>query len=231
MASASARKHLDYQCLMLICGMDRRNVMWSNAPTVEQPVIWQRFLVLLFGVLVAVSVAFTPVSAQQDDDPAGTRYTIQPGDKLQVAVWNEPDLQKEILVAPDGSIAFPLVGELSVVGKSIDQLRQEISERLSKYIAEPIVTVTIQEVLGNKVYVIGQVNRPGQFVVNPMVDVMQALSMAGGTTPYASLNNITILRRRGDRQISIPFKFGDVSSGKNLNSNIVLQSGDVVIVP
>ena len=115
---------------------------------------------------------------------------------MQISVWNEPDLQRELLVAPDGGIAVPLVGELSVIGKSIIELRQEISERLARYISEPLVTVTVAEVLGNKIYVLGQVNRPGQFVVNPMVDVMQALSMAGGTTAFALLNNIVILRLR-----------------------------------
>lgn len=194
-------------------------------------IVNQRQLACLICVFGALILPVSEAYAQQQAKAAETPYTIQPGDKLQISVWNETDLQKELLVAPDGGIAFPLVGELSVVGKSIVELRQDISERLSRYIAEPIVTVTIIEVLGNKIYVIGQVNRPGQFVVNPMVDVMQALSMAGGTTPYASLNNISILRRRGRQQISIPFKYGDVSSGKNLDMNVILQSGDVVIVP
>mgnify|MGYP001825687534 CR=1 FL=1 len=189
---------------------------------------------LLLGLLCFVAACFLPASdaiAQQEGQEAEPSYTIQPGDMLQISVWNEPDLQNEVLVAPDGGIAFPLVGEMSVIGKSIAELREGIGKRLSRYISEPIVTVTIREVLGNKIYVIGQVNRPGQFVVNPMVDVMQALSMAGGTTPYASLNNISILRRRGSQQVSIPFKYGDISSGKKLETNIVLQSGDVVIVP
>ena len=189
---------------------------------------------LLLELLCVVAVFILPPSeafSQQDANAAGPSYTIQPGDKLQISVWNEPDLQKEVLVAPDGGIAFPLVGEMSVIGKSIAELREDIVNKLSQYISEPIVTVTIREVLGNRIYVIGQVNRPGQFVVNPMVDVMQALSMAGGTTPFASLNDISILRRRGSQQISIPFRYGDISSGKNLETNIVLQSGDVVIVP
>ena len=193
--------------------------------------LFQRLPVGMILVLLAVALPTTDVGAQQASESSGPAYTIQPGDKLQISVWNEPDLQEEVLIAPDGGIAFPLVGEMSAIGKSIVELREEIGERLSRYISEPIITVTIREVLGNKIFVIGQVNRPGQFVVNPMVDVMQALSMAGGTTAYASLNNISILRRRGSRQISIPFRYGDISSGKNLETNIVLQSGDVVIVP
>lgn len=177
--------------------------------------------------LVPVGDAIAQASAGQEV----AAYRVQPGDRVQIYVWNEPELQKELLVAPDGGIAFPLVGELQVTGKSTTEIRQEIAQRLAQYIAEPLVTVTIDEVLGNKIYVIGQVQEPGQFVVNPMVNVMQALSMAGGTTPFASLNNIVILRREGDRQIAIPFRYGDVSSGKNLELNIILKSGDVVIVP
>ncbi len=183
--------------------------------------------VIFFFLLLPTAI----ISAQQETEQDRLAYTIQPGDKLQISVWNEPDLQKELLVAPDGGIAFPLVGEISVIGKSIVELREEISTRLSRFISEPMVTVTVSEVLGNSIYVLGQVRKPGQYVVNPMVDVMQALSMAGGTTPFASLNNILILRRRGSQQVAISFKYGDVSSGRNLELNIVLQSGDVVVVP
>ena len=156
---------------------------------------------------------------------------MQPGDRLEISVWNEPDLQREVLVAPDGGISFPLAGEMSAVGKSIAELRQELTERLSRLIAEPLVTVTVSEILGNKIYVLGQVTRPGEFVVNPRVDVMQALSMAGGTTPFAALNDIMILRRRGDEQVAIRFRYSDVATGKSLDQNIILESGDVVVVP
>jgi polysaccharide export outer membrane protein len=181
--------------------------------------------ILIFMLLAA------DVGAQEESEQVGSVYTVQPGDVLQVSVWNESELQKEILVAPDGGISFPLVGELNVIGKSAAELRQQITQRLGRYISEPIVTVTISEVLGNKIYVLGQVNRPGDFIVNPMVDVMQALSMAGGTTAFASLNNIVILRRNGSQQRAIRFKYSDASSGKDLDLNIILQSGDVVVVP
>ena len=193
--------------------------------------ILRRLLVSIPIITFFIVLPTAIVGAQQESEQSEPVYTVQPGDRLQISVWNEPDLQKELLVAPDGGVAFPLVGEMSVIGKSIIELRQEFSERLARYISEPLVTVTVSEVLGNNIYVLGQVNRPGRFIVNPMVDVMQALSMAGGTTAFASLNNIVILRRRGSQQVAIRFKYGDVSSGKNLDLNIVLQSGDVVVVP
>ena len=190
----------------------------------------RKYLILFGIVMLAVGLSATSM-AQQEHQARQKAYTVKPGDRLEVSVWNEPELSSKLLVAPDGGIAFPLVGEINVIGKSIVAIRQEISDRLSRYISDPIVTVTIEEVLGNMVYVLGQVNKPGQFVVNPMVDVMQALSMAGGTTAYASLNNIIILRRNGQQQEAIRFRYGDVVSGKNLSKNVVLQAGDVVVVP
>jgi len=94
-----------------------------------------------------------------------------------------------------------------------------------------VVTITVQEIRGNKIFVLGQVNRPGEFIVNPSVDVMQALSMAGGTTPFASLGDIVILRRTPSGKTALPFRYNDVARGKKLEQNIDLQSGDVVVVP
>ena len=117
-------------------------------------------------------------------------YTVKPGDLLSISVWKEPDLQRPALVRPDGSFSFPLVGEVDAKGKTVADLNKTMSQRLAKYISDPVVTVSIQEIKGNKVYVIGQVNKPGEFIMNPTVDVMQALSMAGGTTPFAALGDI-----------------------------------------
>jgi polysaccharide export outer membrane protein len=158
-------------------------------------------------------------------------YTVKPGDVLAIAVWKEPDLQGPVLVRPDGAFSFPLAGQVDARGKTVMQLQQTVTERLKKFISDPVVTISIQQVNGNKVYVIGQVNKPGEFVVNPRVDVMQALSMAGGTTPFAALGDITILRREGGVQRALPFRYNDVIRGRNLDQNITLQAGDVVVVP
>lgn len=183
-------------------------------------------------ITLALTASPLPAQPAQPAQPEGDRvYAVQPGDMLEISVWNEAELQKEVLVGPDGGISFPLAGEMTAVGKSIVDLRQEVAERLSRYIAEPIVTVTVSQVLGNKIYVIGQVVRPGGIVMNPRIDVMQALSMAGGTTAFAALNDIVILRRQGGRQAAIRFRYDEVSTGRSLEQNILLQSGDVVVVP
>ena len=146
---------------------------------------------LIRAILVSVT-GFNVAFAQDLLDASGRQYSIQPGDVLEISVWNEQALQREVLVAPDGRISFPLAGEVTAVGKSVTALREEISGLLGKYISEPVVTVNISQIRGNKIYVVGQVDRPGEFVINPLIDVMQALSMAGGTTAYASLNAIII---------------------------------------
>jgi polysaccharide export outer membrane protein len=165
------------------------------------------------------------VSAQE----AG--YTVRPGDTLQISVWKEPDLQGPVLVTPDGSFAFPLVGQVDARGKTVTDLQKIVTEKLGKFISEPVVTVSVKEIRGNKVYVIGQVQKPGEFIVNPRVDVVQALAMAGGTTPFASLANIIILRRTGAQQEALRFDYTDVAKGRNLTQNIELRSGDIVVVP
>jgi polysaccharide biosynthesis/export protein len=159
-------------------------------------------------------------------------YTVSPGDILSISVWKEPDLQgNAVLVRPDGTFSFPLVGQVDARNKTVADLQQIVTERLRKYISDPVATVSLDKILGNKVYVIGQVAKPGEFIVNPRVDVMQALSMAGGTTPFASLGSIIILRRVGANQTAIPFHYTDVIKGRDLAQNIELQSGDVVVVP
>jgi len=158
-------------------------------------------------------------------------YAVKPGDVLEISVWKEPDLQRTVLVRPDGGFSFPLVGEVDARGKSVADLNKLVSDRLGKYISDAVVTVSVQEVKGNKIFVIGQVNKPGEFIVNPSVNVMQALSMAGGVTAFAATNDIKILRRNGTAQQALPFQYGDVVRGKSLNQNIDLVSGDIVVVP
>ncbi len=165
------------------------------------------------------------------DTKAAADYGIQPGDVLTISVWKEEGMQNDVLVRPDGGISFPLVGDVSAAGKSVQQLSALISERLAKFIPDPVVTVAMKALNGNTVYVIGKVNRPGEFPATHYVDVMQALSMAGGANPFAALNDIKILRREGGKQSAIPFRYGEVESGKHLDQNIILKGGDIVVVP
>jgi len=181
--------------------------------------------------LLSVSLALHSASIAAEDGKAVDHYQIQPGDVLAVSVWKEEDLIQEVIVRPDGQITFPLVGEAKAAGNSIENLRLLISERLKKYIPDPVVTVSVRQLAGNTIYVIGKVNRPGVFPIVRNVDVMQALSLAGGTSTYAALNDIKILRRENGKLSAMSFKYAEVEKGKRLEQNVVLRAGDVVVVP
>lgn len=163
--------------------------------------------------------------------PPGGGYEIGPEDLLEISVWREEDLQREVLVRPDGWLTFPLVGPILAAGKTTQQLQAEITERLGKYIPDPVVTVTVRKIQGLKVFVIGKVEKPGEYVVGRYVDVLQALSLAGGLTPFADENAIKILRKEGGQEKVIPFDYSEVARGRNLEQNIRLQAGDIVMVP
>jgi polysaccharide biosynthesis/export protein len=178
------------------------------------------------GALLAIAAGTALAS------PPEPPYAVQPGDTLLVSVWKEPELRRPVLVEPDGTFSFPLCGQINAHDKTVGELQQEIGQHLARYITDPVVTVSLQKISGNRVYVIGQVNKPGDFIVNPRVDVMQAISMAGGTTPFASLGSIKIIRRTADgSQIALPFNYNDVIHGNDLSQNVTLQAGDVVVVP
>ena len=161
---------------------------------------------------------------------AGT-YTVNAGDILTISVWNESALQQELRVLPDGSISFPLVGDLSVADKSISQIQAEIKTKLAKFITDPQVNVSVKETAGNLIYVIGQVKAPGKFIMYQPLDVMQALSLASGLTPYAKASGIKILRHHGDKSEAIAYEYGKVADGDKLETSYQLHSGDVVFVP
>lgn len=164
-------------------------------------------------------------------DAAGGGYEIGPEDLLEISVWREKDLQRQVIVRPDGWLTFPLVGNIRAAGKTTQELQAEITARLRKYIPDPVVTVTLQKVQGLKVFVIGKVGKPGEYVVGRYVDVLQALTLAGGLTPFANEDDIKILRKEGGKERIIPFNYSQVKRGHNLEQNIRLQAGDVVMVP
>ncbi len=186
------------------------------------------FLVLLLFASLSPSVMAAEESAPGRTPPSD--YRIGPEDLLEISVWREEDLQRKVLVRPDGKISFPLAGDILAAGRTTEQVQQDISEKLKRYIPEAVVTVTVSK-LGGKIYVIGQVNNPGAYVIGRYVDVLQALTVAGGLTPFASENKIKVLRREGGREIVFPFEYGDVKKGENLEQNVILRGGDTVVVP
>ncbi|MBE1236954.1 polysaccharide biosynthesis/export family protein [Phaeovibrio sulfidiphilus] len=172
-----------------------------------------------------------PVDSHQPSAVPGSSYFLAPGDVLQISVWGEEKLDLEVLVLPSSQISFPLVGELSTRGKTPDTLRDEIRDRLKVYIPNAEVTVSVKAPLGHAYHVVGQVNKPGEIVNSRNITVMQALSIAGGVTPFADEGGIIVLRRTSDGEVSFPFPYKDVIRGRSLDQDIVLKPGDVIVVP
>jgi polysaccharide export outer membrane protein len=181
-------------------------------------------VLVLFALLTLL--LFCPLSLA-----AEKLYHIGPGDVIEISVWKDPELSRNLVVPPDGIISFPLIGTINATHLAVSELRKIVTQKLSEFIPEATVTIMLIEINSLKAYVIGKVNNPGEFDINMNTNVMQILAKAGGLNPFASAGNIKILRQ-GDNQITkIPFNYGQVEKGKNLEQNITLKSGDVVVVP
>ncbi len=158
-------------------------------------------------------------------------YLLNPGDLLEISVWNEESLQHDVLVLPDGTISFPLVGIINVASRTPEQIQNELKEKLSLLVPDPEINLTVRAVNGNNIFIIGKVNKPGRISMTRPTDVVQALSLAGGFTSYAKSDSIQILRRTGKKQQIIQFDYTKIADGEALESNILLRSGDTIVVP
>lgn len=160
-------------------------------------------------------------------------YSVNPGDILMIDVWNEELLSREVLVRPDGFISLPMIGEIDTSGSTPPEVGDAIGQALAKYMKDiPQVVVSLRNVSGNKIYVVGKVIRPGEYNITSDTDIVQALALAGGLNTFAAENDILVLRREADgTQVFIPFEYATVRNGKELHTNIVLRSRDIVVVP
>jgi len=158
-------------------------------------------------------------------------YRVGPGDILEISVWRDETLSRELIVPPDGMLAFPLIGDVLVAGMTVTEIREAIRKKLSEYVPDASVTVIIKTINSLRAYVIGQVKNPGTFAITMETRVMHLLSMAQGLTPFASERDIHILRHTNNTIEKIPFNYRDVVRGSNLEQNILLQGGDVIVVP
>jgi polysaccharide export outer membrane protein len=184
----------------------------------------KRGILKIYICLFLISICSTGLAAEK-------AYHIGPGDVLEISVWKDPELSKTLVVPPDGNISFPLIGSLKVTNLAVSDLKNIITQRLSEYIPDATVTVMIVEINSLKAYVIGKVNKPGVFPINLNTNVMQILSMAEGLNAFASKGNIKILRQDGGKITKIPFNYGQIERGAHLEQNIILKTGDVIVVP
>jgi polysaccharide export outer membrane protein len=192
-----------------------------------------KILRLMAIVVLTGCVAGTAMAAgKTSGDVTGVfmrNYLIGPGDVLEISVWKEEALTKNLIVLPDGKINFPLIGEVVAAGRTVGQLKNEIATRLERFVPDPVLSVGVQQVNSLKIFVIGRVNNPGQFVLNNSISVLQALAMAGGLDSFAKRDQVKIFRTAKGKVLIYTFDYDDVSAGKNLQQNIILRRGDVVL--
>jgi polysaccharide biosynthesis/export protein len=182
---------------------------------------WIKALIITFIFLIV------PLSISQ----AQERYIVGAGDVLDIHVWKDEALTSQVIVPPDGVLSFPLIGEINITGMTIYDLEKEFSNRLSKYLPDTPVTVSLRTANSLTAYVIGKVNKPGQFPITLDSNIIQVLAMAGGLSAYADSKEIIVLRREDGLNKKINFNFDEVKKGKNLEQNITLQRGDIIVVP
>jgi polysaccharide export outer membrane protein len=189
---------------------------------------------LVFGKEKKAKPVITP-SSGGTQQPLATfdtaKYVIGPGDVLDINVWKEPDFSRSVPVRPDGNISVPLINDIEAAGRTPTQLAVSIAAMLRKYITQPQVTVIVTAINSRWVYVLGEVNRPGQVPLLPNMTVLQALSSAGGFAQFANEKGIYVLRNEDGRQITYPFNYKKVIRGKSGERNINLRPGDTIVVP
>jgi len=191
-----------------------------------------RLLILLVAMLGgwlahdSDAIGATPTAPAVDPG-----YRLGAEDVLLISVWKDEQLTREVVVRPDGMFSFPLVGDIQAEDRTVDEIRTDLVKRLTKYIPNPNVSAAVTKVLSYKIYVVGRVNKPGEYLIGHYTDVLQALSLAGGLTPFASENDIKVIRRLKGQQKVFLFRYGDVRKGQELEQNILLQRGDSVIIP
>lgn len=181
-----------------------------------------------FPVLITALVCLVVASWAHGDEGA---YLLNPGDELEISVWGDEALHRQVVVLPDGSITFPLAGRLKVKNLTSTAVERLLVGHLEKYVPDPVVTVTVTAPTGHRIYLVGKVKAPGAYTMSGPMNVMQALSLGGGLDKFADEDQILIIRQTGGNVQPLKFDYNEVASGKSLEANIVLQAGDIIVVP
>lgn len=199
------------------------------------------YAVHLAGV-VALSVA--AAAAQAPSSPSFASHNSAPGapvvpadfvfgpdDVVSVLFWRDKDMSADVTVRPDGRISLPLINDIQAAGLTPEQLRRAITDASAKYLDDPTVTVIVKAINSRRVFITGQVTKPGEYSLTAPTTVLQLVAMSGGVLEYADAGHIVVMRTTGGRSESFPFNYNDVIRRKNLQQNIELRPGDTVVVP
>ena len=205
-------------------------------------IVLKKSIKCLLFVIIACGIGFFHQSMAADSPKASSTetkkeivsdpsYIIGPMDVLEIQVWKEPDFSRNVLVRPDGKITLPLVGDIPASGMNTMGLKALLAEKLQNFVSNPEVTVIVLESRSKNFYIIGKINRPGTYPLNPDMTVLQAISVAGGLAEWADKDSIRIIRRSEGKEEILPFDYEKVITGKELEQNILLKPNDTIIVP
>src|ERR1700731_4876526 len=176
----------------------------------------------------ASSAAVDTIIKAATDDP---NYIIGPEDELIISVWKEPDISRSVPVRPDGKISLALLNDVQATGRTPMQLGSDITEKLKNFISEPQVTVIVAKINSQRIFVVGEVPRTGSYTLLPNMTAVDAISSAGGFTPFAKRTKIYILRKENGNVNSIPFNYKEVVKNRRSDQDVVLKPGDRIVVP
>ncbi|HTU35273.1 MAG TPA: polysaccharide biosynthesis/export family protein [Candidatus Acidoferrum sp.] len=201
-------------------GITRKIVLWAALGMLAVP-----------GMAHAQDAKQQPSASGAASATTDPNYVIGAQDVLDINVWKEAELTRSVPVRPDGKISLPLLNDVQAAGLTPTQLSDELTKELKKFITDPQVTVIVTQINSQRVYILGEMTRPGAYPLLPGMNVLQALSSAGGFTPFANLKKIYVLRNEGGKQEKFPFNYKEVIKGKGTDQNIVLKAGDQIVVP
>jgi polysaccharide biosynthesis/export protein len=209
-------------------------------PHAERPTTTAAALSRLAVVLLLILAGASGVHAQQGgaaaaraaaSDAVEQEYLVGPGDVLEVVVWKETDLSKDVTVRLDGRITVPLLGDVDAAGRTPQRLAEEIASRLAKFIATPQVTVGVTTAGSSRFYVIGMVANSGEYKFTGRTTVVQALALAGGFQQFAKTDSIVIIRRVKGVQTFLPVNYKRLAEARDASQNIFISPGDTILVP
>ena len=174
----------------------------------------------------AATLAVVPKGVDTPPD-----YVIGPDDVLSIVFWRDNDLSHDVAVRPDGKISLPLLNEMQAAGLTPEQLRVALTAAANKFVEDPAVTVVVKAINSRKVFITGQVAKPGPYSLSAPTTVLQLIATAGGVAEYAKSDRIMVMRTENGKTIGRRFNYKDVSEGKNLQQNLELKPGDTIVVP
>ncbi len=184
-----------------------------------------------FSLIILVLLPTMGYSSQDVINVSKNPYKIGPSDLLDIQVWNEPDVSKQVRVLIDGTIVLPLVGQINAAGLTPSQLSESLKKKLSEYIAEPEVTVMVLEGKYNRYFIVGQIQNPGEYYIDYPISILQAIARAGGFQEWAKKSKIFVIRQTKSGEERIEFNYDEFVKGDKKVKNIEIVSGDTIIIP